>query len=164
MSDRSWAETWADGTQLDEAVRRAVRDAVREHRDRKNPIAIWEDEQVRIVGAHEIPDHAEFATLFYPVTCDGLEAVRQSGWRHLPGSGELSLLIDPDTAIELARGMLHVGGGELHTFLLAFEVPRSALPEGLGIGFSVDGRDRVVLENAIVNRIRVVAEFARETA
>lgn len=45
---------FSDDERADTAVRRAVRQALREHKRRENPIAVWRDGQVVILPAHEI--------------------------------------------------------------------------------------------------------------
>lgn len=155
---REWAQTWADGAPLDEAVREAVRDAVREHRRHHHRIAVWEDDQVRIIEGEAIPDQDATLTLFAPASQAGLDEVEATRWRSLPSSESLELYDDPGAAIEASRRRLGATGQP--GFLLAFEVPRHLVSESHPIVLS-EG-DRETLEMAIVGRIRVVAEFARE--
>jgi hypothetical protein len=44
-----------DGVKMDRAVRAAFADAVRRHRAANVPIAIWEDEQVKLLSPFDIP-------------------------------------------------------------------------------------------------------------
>jgi len=46
---------FADGTAIDEAVKRAVREAVRRHKLLGNPIAVWRDNKVCWLQPDEIP-------------------------------------------------------------------------------------------------------------
>lgn len=148
---RTWAETWANGAQLDEAVREAVRDAVREHRVRRNPIAVWEDDRVRIVDPKEIRDPEAFETLFLPVGPAELTEVAESDWSRLPAARVEPILDDVDLALELARGLLDRDDTGHHAYLLAFEVPREHADERLELA-----------DSAVVGRIRIIAEFSRD--
>ncbi len=160
MSDqrRDWARTWAEGAPLDEAVREAVRDAVREHRLHHRTIAVWEDEQVRLIEGEAILDHDAFLTLFAPVGRSGREEVEAARWRRLPTSQPIEVYDDAGEAIEAARQRLVKTGRP--GYLLAFEVPRHLVSETHPRVIS--DTDRATLEDALVGRIRVVAEFARE--
>lgn len=160
MSDqrRDWARTWAEGAPLDEAVREAVRDAVREHRLHHRTIAVWEDEQVRLIEGEAILDHDAFLTLFAPVGRSGREEVEASRWLKLPDSQPIEVYDDVGEAIEAARQRLVRTGRP--GYLLAFEVPRHLVSENHPRVISDTDRD--TLEAALVGRIRVVAEFARE--
>lgn len=44
-----------DGARMDRAVRDGFADAVRLHREANLPMAIWENEQVRLVSPFDIP-------------------------------------------------------------------------------------------------------------
>lgn len=44
-----------DGAKMDRAVRAGFADAVRLHREANLPMAIWENEQVRLVSPFDIP-------------------------------------------------------------------------------------------------------------
>jgi hypothetical protein len=44
-----------DGTEIDEALRRAVREALLRHKKLGNSIAVWRDGKVVIVPPEEIP-------------------------------------------------------------------------------------------------------------
>jgi hypothetical protein len=44
-----------EGTEIDEALRRAVREALLRHKKLGNPIAVWRDGKVVIVPPEEIP-------------------------------------------------------------------------------------------------------------
>jgi hypothetical protein len=44
-----------DGEKTDRAVRLASTDAIRRHRNASVPMAIWEDEQVKLVSPLDIP-------------------------------------------------------------------------------------------------------------
>lgn len=44
-----------DGARMDRAVRDGFADAIRLHRKANLPMAIWEDEQVRLVSPFDIP-------------------------------------------------------------------------------------------------------------
>jgi hypothetical protein len=44
-----------DGAKMDRAVRNAFADAVRMHRQANVPMAIWENEQVKLVSPFDIP-------------------------------------------------------------------------------------------------------------
>lgn len=44
-----------DGAKMDRAVRDGFADAVRLHREANLPIAVWENEQVRLVSPFDIP-------------------------------------------------------------------------------------------------------------
>lgn len=44
-----------DGAAMDRAVRDGFADAVRLHREANMPMAIWENEQVRLVSPFDIP-------------------------------------------------------------------------------------------------------------
>lgn len=46
---------FADGTQIDKALREAVREAVRRHKLLGNPIAVWRDNKVCWLQPDEIP-------------------------------------------------------------------------------------------------------------
>jgi hypothetical protein len=52
---------FAEGNSIDEAIDRAVRDAVRRHKLLGNPTAVWEDAQVRWIQPEEIvlPDEPQ---------------------------------------------------------------------------------------------------------
>jgi hypothetical protein len=44
-----------EGTEIDRALKRAVREAVRRHKLLGNPIAVWQDNQVVWLQPDEIP-------------------------------------------------------------------------------------------------------------
>lgn len=44
-----------DGEKTDHAVRLAFADAIRRHRQANLPMAIWEDEQVKLVSPFDLP-------------------------------------------------------------------------------------------------------------
>lgn len=44
-----------DGEKVDRAVHLASADAIRRHREANVPMAIWEDEQVKLVSPFDIP-------------------------------------------------------------------------------------------------------------
>lgn len=44
-----------DGEKMDRAVRLAFADAIRRHREANVPMAIWEDEQVKLVSPFDLP-------------------------------------------------------------------------------------------------------------
>lgn len=44
-----------DGARMDRAVRDGFADAIRLHRESNLPMAIWENEQVRLVSPFDIP-------------------------------------------------------------------------------------------------------------
>jgi hypothetical protein len=44
-----------DGEKMDHAVRLAFADAIRRHRQANVPMAIWEDEQVKLVSPFDLP-------------------------------------------------------------------------------------------------------------
>jgi hypothetical protein len=44
-----------DGAKMDRAIRAGFADAVRRHREANLPMAIWENEQVRLVSPFDIP-------------------------------------------------------------------------------------------------------------
>lgn len=155
---RDWARTWAEGAPLDDAVREAVRDAVREHRLHHRRIAVWEDEQVRIIEGEAIPDHDAYLTLFVPIGRTGRDEVEGSGWRKLPSHEPIELYDDVGEAIEASRQRLVRTGRP--GFLLAFEVPKHLVSEAHPK--VIADADRTTLQEAFVGRIRVVAEFARE--
>ena len=46
---------FADGREIDEAIRRSGEEAVRRHKLLGNPIAVWEDGKVRWLQPDEIP-------------------------------------------------------------------------------------------------------------
>jgi hypothetical protein len=52
---RTIEEMMVDGTEIDEALRRAVREALIRHKKLGNPIAVWRDGKVVIVPPEEIP-------------------------------------------------------------------------------------------------------------
>lgn len=45
---------FADGTEIDKAIKRAVREAVRRHKLLGNPVAVWRDNQVCWLQPDEI--------------------------------------------------------------------------------------------------------------
>jgi hypothetical protein len=63
---KSITEIFEEGTAIDEALARAVRQALRFHKKLGNPIAVWEDgrvvwippEQIQVDEAEETPDAA----------------------------------------------------------------------------------------------------------
>jgi isoaspartyl peptidase/L-asparaginase-like protein (Ntn-hydrolase superfamily) len=52
---RTIEELFRDGTEIDEALRRAVREALSRHKKLGNSIAVWRDGKVVIVPPEEIP-------------------------------------------------------------------------------------------------------------
>jgi hypothetical protein len=44
-----------DGARVDRALRDGFADAIRRHRDANLPMAIWENEQVRLVSPFDLP-------------------------------------------------------------------------------------------------------------
>lgn len=44
-----------EGTEIDEALRRAVREALLRHKKLGNPVAVWRDGKVVILPPEEIP-------------------------------------------------------------------------------------------------------------
>lgn len=44
-----------DGEKMDRAARLASADAIRRHREANVPMAIWEDEQVKLVSPFDVP-------------------------------------------------------------------------------------------------------------
>lgn len=52
---RTIEEMMLEGTEIDEALRRAVREALIRHKKLGNPIAVWRDGKVVIVPPEEIP-------------------------------------------------------------------------------------------------------------
>jgi hypothetical protein len=57
MSDEQLNEVLGDDKKLDQTVRRAVEEAIRQHREQKNKVAGWDGEKVIIVDPNEAPDH-----------------------------------------------------------------------------------------------------------
>jgi len=53
-TDKTIDELFEEGTAIDEALRRAVRDALLRHKKLGNPIAVWEDSRVVWVPPEEI--------------------------------------------------------------------------------------------------------------
>jgi hypothetical protein len=51
-----------DGEKMDRAVQLAFADAIRRHREGNVPMAIWEDEQVKLVSPFDIPLPEELPT------------------------------------------------------------------------------------------------------
>ncbi|MBF0498672.1 MAG: hypothetical protein HQM09_00955 [Candidatus Riflebacteria bacterium] len=50
------APHWFDPDVIDAAIRRAVREALADHKRAGNPVAVWQDGRVVIVPPHKIPD------------------------------------------------------------------------------------------------------------
>lgn len=53
-SPKDIAAIFASGLEIDEAIKRAVREAVRRHKLLRNPIAVWRDNQVCWLQPDEI--------------------------------------------------------------------------------------------------------------
>lgn len=53
------AKRFEDEHGVDEMVKKAVRRALAENKKLKNPIAVWEDGQVKIIQPEDIPDSEE---------------------------------------------------------------------------------------------------------
>lgn len=49
------ADVFHDGDEIDRAVEQAVREALKEHKRRKNPVAAWDGKAVVIVHPEDIP-------------------------------------------------------------------------------------------------------------
>lgn len=54
-SDEANAFRLEAGEKMDRAVRLAFADAIRRHREANVPMAIWEDEQVKLVSPFDLP-------------------------------------------------------------------------------------------------------------
>lgn len=57
--DSDVAKRFDDEHRVDEMVKKAVRRALAENKKLKNPIAVWEDGQVKIIQPEDIPDSEE---------------------------------------------------------------------------------------------------------
>ena len=55
MVDAAHEADLRDGEKMDRAARLASADAIRRHRDANVPMAIWEDEQVKLVSPFDLP-------------------------------------------------------------------------------------------------------------
>jgi hypothetical protein len=55
MAETPQASEADDGARMDRAVRDGFADAIRLHREADLPMAIWENEQVRLVSPFDIP-------------------------------------------------------------------------------------------------------------
>jgi hypothetical protein len=54
-ADKTPGQELDDGARMDRAVQAGFADAVRLHREANLPMAIWENEQVRLVSPFDIP-------------------------------------------------------------------------------------------------------------
>lgn len=55
MVDAGYEADQRDGEKMDRAARLASADALRRHREANVPMAIWEDEQVKLVSPFDVP-------------------------------------------------------------------------------------------------------------
>lgn len=55
MHDPAHEADLLDGEKMDRAARLASADAIRRHREANVPMAIWEDEQVKLVSPFDVP-------------------------------------------------------------------------------------------------------------
>lgn len=61
MVDAGHEADQRDGEKVDRAAREASADAIRRHREANVPMAIWEDERVKLVSPFDVPLPEEVA-------------------------------------------------------------------------------------------------------